>query len=158
MDNKNRFIVFSLTVAVIAFLGGFSLSVLQASHIRQARFSVDILGKILNEYHRIHHAYPAKLEDIPKFYAVSAKDRFYLDSKIVAQKKWGGYSYALSNFDADRFVLTATPLLFWPPQKEFGITEQGVLRVNHENIGKVKSYDDVSQWKVIPHMDQKLSQ
>ena len=149
---KKLFIV----IAGIVFVVGvtiFSLIINAAGEARYARLSIDALGLVLYQYHKQYLTYPADLKDLSRFYAVSVFENFYLDSSNLKKKGRRGYYYDFSRLNADRFVLSASPVWLWPGRYEFGITEKGILRSNDVSIDSAADiYEEVESWKAVPRL------
>ena len=126
----------------------FGLKVRAAGYSRQARLNVDVLGSVLEKYHKVYGIYPEALETLPKFYVMSVLDRLYVDSNTFKKKKWRGYSYDYARVGSSGFVLSVSPIGFWPAKLEFGITEKGILKVNgHLTDSSADSHEEVEGWQ-----------
>src|SRR3989338_2266598 len=145
-----------LMVSLTLALTGFGFTVKRAGYVRQARFTTDIVYKIMAEYYKRYKIYPESFKKLPRFYVVSALDRYYLDSKNLADGRCRGYRYDLQLIGKDKFVISVSPIGFWPAPVEFGITEKGILKSNGHSVdGQADSYDEVEGWGTIPNLRQK---
>ena len=137
-------------ILIILFSGLFIFGVTlkKVGERRQVRFNLGMMYKLMNEYYRHHQRYPESLAKFPKFYVVSPIEKFYLDSNMLAKGVFGGYRYNLTLVGGDRFVVSASPVGFWPLASEFGISEKGILKENKTAVdGTEDSYGEVDIWK-----------
>ncbi len=121
-----------------------------AGYSRQARFNTDVIYKLIMVYHDRNQAYPSSLTDLPKFYVVSAMEKFYLDSVKLARGAWDGYRYNFKSVDKNNFVLSASPVGFWPSGIEYGMTEEGILKANSKSVDALADgHEEVKRWGAV---------
>ena len=142
--NLVKMIFFILLIALCIF----GVTLKKAGERRQVRFNLVMMHKLMNEYYRHHHCYPASWGKFPKFYVVSPIEKFYLDSNMLVKGVFNGYRYNLALVGEDRFVISASPIGFWPLASEFGINQKGILKENKVAVDGVgDSYGEVENWK-----------
>ena len=126
----------------------FSMMIKQAGDARQARLAIGVLKNVVTDYYKTKSAYPKGLNDLPSFYAASVYQKFYLDSHKFAGGQWHGYQYDLQSPGDGQFVISASPVNLWPRAAEFGITQEGILKVNTRHVDKqTDSYEEVTRWQ-----------
>ncbi|MFA5060654.1 MAG: hypothetical protein WC676_08540 [Candidatus Omnitrophota bacterium] len=135
---------FGLAVFIFAFMTH------AAGQARQARFNVDVLGRIFAAHHQKKGFYPASKEQLPKFFVISALDRLYLDHKCFKEAEFKGYQYAMEALGPDQFIISASPVGPWPGKPEFGITEKGILKSNTSRADiDSDPLEEIESWKTI---------
>lgn len=114
----------------------------------QAKFNVDILERFIRLYRLEHKEFPPSLSDLRPIDVVSFGESLALNSKDLASGEWRGYRYAYQRLDKEKFVLSASPVGFLPAEIEFGITEQGFLRLNTLEVDPDHdSRVEMEEWK-----------
>ena len=114
----------------------------------QARFNVDVLERYIQLYHLEHSEYPAALPQIRPIDVVAFGESLALNSRDLEKREWRGYHYAYQRLDKDKFVLSASPVGFFPARIEFGTTEDGFLRFNTEDVDSAyDSAEEVQEWQ-----------
>lgn len=154
MTIKRRVIVVIISCIVIALVV-FGFMVRAAGFARQARFNVDVIYKVIIVYYNRNQSYPANLKELPRFYVVSALEKFYLDSAKLARGAWDGYRYDFKSFGKNNFVLSASPVGFWPAGIEYGITAKGVLKANDHRPDKGADLpQEVESWRAVDSLNK----
>ena len=121
----------------------------------QARFNVDVLEKFIQMYREDQGEYPSSLENLVRINVVSYREGLSLDSQRLKKWQGGGYRYDYGLLEPNRFVLSASPSGAWPIGIEFGITEEGFLKFNINQVDSAAdSYEDVKGWMAIVRTEQ----
>ena len=151
-----------ITVVILTAMGGLIYGVLNtraAGQWRQARFNVDVLGRIFAEYYRQFGRYPDSLKNLPKFYVVSIADRLSCDHHSFKREYINGYHYDVDVFEGNKFAISASRL---PPRLcavEYGITEKGQLKSNKYRVDKsFDSYEEIQSWPAIGRLKVNVGQ
>ena len=144
---KLKRLIFFVAVATLLI---FILKVKTAGQIRQVRFNMKGLFNVISQYHKGHGRYPNTLSDLPKFYVVSAIDKLYFDSAHFTGCEFDGYRYDYKMLDDLKFALSASPKRLWPMAVEFGITEDGQLKINDRYVDNLPdSREEVNSWRPV---------
>jgi hypothetical protein len=132
-----------------------TIAALRTQMEKKARFSVDALELFLKAYEKVYQKPIESLSDFPDFHLVSTFEGMFLESQKIKKVFMEGYLYDFERLDKVRFVISASPVGFWSGQKEFGITDKGILRVNSRKTDvAADNYDEVESWTEIPRSDR----
>ena len=126
-----------------------------ANQARQARFTVDVLEQYLKAYKLVEHRSIESLRGLPDFYLISPYDSLSLRSADLKQGIKNGYIYDFQYLGDDKFVISASPVGALPFRQEFGITDDGVLRMNTQKVDvDADNYEEVEKWPVITRKER----
>lgn len=149
---QNSKILLLFTVVIFSVWGTltvFSIRAFSCAH--QARFNVDVLDRFIHLYYQQHQAYPVDLASLDPINVISYGEGLALKSTDLRTGKWRGYAYQYQLIEKDKYVLSASPVGLFPSKVEFGITEEGSIKMNSQSVDSNKdSYEEVKSWPTIP--------
>ena len=139
-------------LAIGFVFGGFMIH--KSNQIRQARFTVDVLEQYLQASRLVGNKPIEGLSELPEFHLISPSDSLSLKSRDLKQGIKNGYVYDLRYSGDGKFVISASPVGLWPIY-EFGITQEGILRMNSKGVdADADSYEEVEKWAIITRQEQ----
>lgn len=141
-----------LVTAVLIFM----FLVLRASNqARKARFNVDVLQRYIRALEIVEKKEIKNLSELPDFHIISTYDSLSITGEDLKKGIVDGYVYDMSPWGSGGYVISASPIGLLRPNLEFGITEDGILRMNDRNVDLMPDdYDEVTKWEKIPRSEQ----
>lgn len=117
----------------------------------QIRFNMHALGRYLHAYKLVEKKEVGSFTDLPNFHLVSHSAGLEVDSEDFKSRASHGYFYDFKRLNQKQFVISASPLIPHFYLSEFGMLEDGNLRVNHTQVDpEPDSYDEVKEWPILP--------
>jgi len=137
--------IFLLILAAVFLGGGWYL--FAWNRTQQAAFAVHALGRYLHAYELSGGASINNLSELPDFFLAAPEHSLSIRASDLRMRVYQGYWYDLNRLDANRFVISASPVGFSPVSVEFGMTDDLNLRVNTQGVDTdADSYEEVSNW------------
>ncbi|MDP2654378.1 MAG: hypothetical protein Q8Q08_10155 [Candidatus Omnitrophota bacterium] len=124
---------------------------------RQARFTVDVLDRLVRAYILVENRTIGNLSGLPDFHIISARDSLSVKGEDLRRGISRGYKYDMTSTGQGRYVISASPINDFQLSVEFGITEDGKLRANNKNVDfEADSYEEVKSWQQIVSLDSSV--
>ncbi len=143
-----QFIIFVCLLIAIYYLN-------VVGQTRQARYNIEVLERYIQAVKILENRFVESLAELPDYEIISPYDSLSLNLSRLRSGILEGYHYDLQYLGNGQFVISASPFGFFSSGMEFGITDEGILKVNNENIDfQVDDYKEVSQWKAITKMER----
>lgn len=144
--NTRRFFYGAVIFSVLILL--FAIS--RYDKIKRARFGVDALGRYIFSYQKVSGVSVRSLSQLPEFVLFSQTDGYLLRADDIRKRIHDGYFYDFQPAEEGAYVISASPVYPLSPKVEFGITEDGVLRANTDQVDALGDpRAEVSGWKPI---------
>ncbi len=118
--------------------------------IKRARFGVDALSRYIFSYQKVSGVEVQSLAQLPEFVLFSQTDGYLLRAEDLRKRVYDGYFYDFQPVGEGMYVISASPVYPLSPKVEFGITEDGVLRANTDQVDALGDpHEEVSNWKPV---------
>lgn len=146
----------AVLVAVLILVSFLALKVYRYQQVRQARFTVDVLQRFIQSYRLIEGKTVGSLAEVPDFELVSPADSLRLRGKDLRKSPVrNGYIYDLQDLGEGVYVISASPIGLLTPKLEFGITEDGLLKMNQAGTDALPDkHDEVQRWQAIKSVER----
>ncbi len=136
------------SIVFISLLCLFAIS--RYDKIKQVRFSVDALNRYIFSFQKISGVQVQSLTQLPEFVLCSQLDGYLLRSEDLLRRVHGGYFYDFQAFGDGLYVISASPVYPLSPKVEFGVTEDGIVRANTDQVDSVGDlHSEVSKWNPV---------
>lgn len=143
---KKAAVIFIVGVLVFIFL----IYTIYSNNITRTRFALHALGRYIHAHNMIQKDRIENLSDLPDFHLVSPSYSLELRGADIKKRILYGYYYDFQ-LTHEGFVVSASPVRFLRLFPEFGILEDGNLRVNsHDVDADPDGYDEVKNWAILP--------
>lgn len=150
-----RKIIFYILLSILLLAGGFvAVGMYAGALANQARFNVDALARYVVAYQAVEGKTIESLGDLPDFEIISSAEGFLLRSREIRKVITGGYAYDLQSSGGGKFLISASPVGWFSSGYEFGIMEDGELRMNNKDAdASVDLPDELQGWRKISRAD-----